>query len=175
MKEMLSKLTWVDCLAVLAVLRGFWVGYRSGFFPELLRIIAYLATVLVTFHYHETLAQFLTLKTFLNYTTAGGLAFLALLVVVFSLTKIVTWFLLRMLKVGEGSLVYRILGMILGAARWVILLSLVFMLVDYSPIGPLKTDIRERSMTGARVARIAPMLFEFLSSLSPQLAVPRKI
>lgn len=161
-------------MVILAALRGCYVGYKSGLFPEVLRIAGYLVTVVVTFHFHEMLAQWLTLKTFLNQTTATALAFFALLTGVFIITKLVTALLLKLLKVGEGGFFYRVSGLAVGAGRWVILMSLLFMLVDYSPMAMLKKDIRSHSVLGPRVAQIAPALFGFLSSLSPQLGVDDK-
>ena len=174
MKEFISRLTWVDYLTLVAVLRGCYVGYRSGFFPELLRITAYLVTVIVTLHFREPFAQTLTLKTFMNYTTASMVSFLLLLAGVFLTTKLMTGLFLRLLKLGEGGFIYRLIGLTLGACRWVILLSLIFMLIDTSPLTPLKTDIHERSLAGQKVSVLAPTLFDFLSAISPQLGVPKK-
>lgn len=161
-------------MTLIATVRGLYVGYRSGLFPEILRIAAYLVTVIVTFRFHAELAAVLTLKTFLNQTTADAAAFFGLLAGVFALTKLVTWLLLKLLKIGEGNFFYRALGMLLGACRWVILLSLAFMLIDHLPLESLNKDIRERSVVGQKVSRIAPVLFDFLSTLSPQLAVPKE-
>ena len=174
MKEFVSRLTWVDYVAVIAVLRGCYVGYKSGLFPELLRIAAYLITVIVTFQFQEPVTQFLTLKTVLNYTTARAISFFLLVVGVFSLTKLLIMLLLKLLKVGEGGFFYRLLGSVVGACRWVILLSLIFMLIGFSPLVPLKTDIEKRSYVGQKVASIAPLLFDFLSKVSPQLKVSEK-
>jgi uncharacterized membrane protein required for colicin V production len=162
----------VDYLAAVAVLRGCYVGYRSGLFPELLRIAGYVITVAVTFRFYETLAQTLTLKTFLNLTSATAVAFITLLIVVFVVVKLLTFILLKILKVGEGGFFYRLIGLIVGACRWVILLSLIFMCIDYLPMESLKKDIHERSVVGPKVATIAPVIFDFLSHLSPQLGVP---
>lgn len=173
MKELISKLTWVDYLALIAVLRGLFVGYRSGLFPELLRSAAYVVTILVTFRFQNELAQVLTLKTFLNQTTSDALSFTLLLTGVFILTKVVTWLILRLLKVGDGNFFYRAAGMMLGACRWVILLSLVFMLMERLPLESLSKDISERSVSGSKISKIAPLIFDFLSTFSPQLAVPK--
>lgn len=173
MKELISRLTWVDYLAFVAVLRGCYVGYRSGLFPEILRIVGYVVTVVITFRFHEEFAQFLTLKTFLNQTTSDALSFFLLIAGIFGLTKLVTVLFLRLLKVGDGNFIYRATGMILGACRWVMLLSLMFMVIDHLPVDTLKKDIRERSVTGPKIVTIAPILFDFLSTLSPQLAVPK--
>lgn len=173
MKEYISRLTWVDYLAIIAVLRGCYVGYKSGLFPELLRIAAYLITAIVTLRFHATVTQLLTLKTFLNETTASIASYAALIIVTFLATKLLTALILNLLKLGEGGFFYRLLGLILGACRWVILLSLLFMAIDYSPLTTLKSDIHSHSVSGPDIVRIAPMLFDFMSGLSPELAVPK--
>jgi len=172
LKEFFARLTWVDYLAAIAFLRGCYVGYRSGFFPELLRIASYLVTVIVTFRFREETTQFLTLNTFLNATTSGFLAVAGLLAATFGLTKLLSVLILRLLKLGEGGFFARTVGLMMGAVRWMVLLSLLFMLIDHSPLVSLKNDIRDRSVSGRKIARIAPVLFDFLGSLSPQLSVP---
>ena len=171
MNEFISRLTWVDYVALISVLWGAYVGYKSGLFPEILRIAAYLITVIVTFKFHEMLAEYLTLKTFLNHTTASALAFFALLLGVFFLLRLITIILLKLLKIGEGGFFYRLIGGAIGGCRWLILLSLIFMMIDRTPLDPLKADIHQRSLTGPKIAKIAPRLFNFLSTLSPQLKV----
>ena len=175
MKELISRLTWVDYLTLIAVLRGLYVGYRSGLFPEILRVVAYLATVIVTFRFHAELAQALTLKTFLNQTMSDALAFVALLAGTFALTKALTWLILKFLKVGDGNFFYRVSGMLLGACRWVMLLSLAFMLMNRLPLESLNKDIRDRSIIGLKISRVAPVMLDFLSSLSPELTVPKDL
>ena len=164
-------MTWVDYMALIAVLRGCYVGYKSGLFPEVLRISAYLVTVIVTLRFYEPFGQWLTLKTFLNLTTATAVSVFALLVGMFALSKLLTVLLLKLLKLGEGGFFYRLAGLVVGTCRWVILLSLVFMAVEHSPLVSLKSDIKERSVTGPWIAKVAPSIFDFLSKVSPQLAV----
>jgi uncharacterized membrane protein required for colicin V production len=174
LKEFFSKLTWVDYLAALAVIRGLYVGFRSGFFPELLRIAAYLATALVTYRFYDPVAQFFTLNTFLNSTTATAVSVAVLVVASLLLTKLLMMLILRMLKIGEGGVFIRLIGALMGGCRWIVLLSLVFLLVDRSPLSGLKTDIHRNSLSGERIASVAPTLFGFLAGLSPQLGLPTK-
>ena len=174
MKEFISRLTWVDYIAAIACIRGFYVGYKAGFFPELLRIVSYLITVILAFRFYEPLAQWLTLKTFLNITMAGAVAFIAILVASFFLTLLIRKLLLKMLKVGDGGFFGRLIGLLLGGCRWIIFLSLLFMLIDRLPMTQLKTDVHSRSLTGPAISQVAPTLFEFLSTMSPELAVPKK-
>ena len=174
MKEFISTLQWVDYIAFAAVVWGLYIGYRSGFFPELLRIVSYFVTVIVTFRYYDWLAQWLSLKTFLNVETASTISFFSILLGTFILTKLLIMLLLRVLKIGEGGYLLRVVGAAIGACRFIVLLSLLIMLIDMSFLAQLKADIHTRSLTGAKIAKVAPTAFDFLSHLSPQLTVPRK-
>ncbi len=174
MKEFISRLTWVDYIAFVVCVRGIYVGYKSGFFPELLRIASYIITAVAAFRFFGLVAEWMTLKTFLNIATASAIAFALILVAVFFLTLLVRKLLLKMLKVGQGGFFARLVGSLLGACRWVILLSLFFMLIDRLPLSQLREDIHKRSLTGPALSQVAPTLFDFVSTLSPDLAVSKK-
>lgn len=147
------------------------MGYRSGFFPELFRIVSYLLTFFIAFTFKQELADLITLNSFLNQSAAEWIAFTALLVVMFFTTKLISMIFLKAFKTADGALLVRLLGMCLGVVRWMVLLSLIFLLINQSPLDGLKTDIHERSVLGPRIAALAPTMVEFLSSLSPQLAI----
>ena len=169
LKELISKLTWVDYLALIALLRGLYVGYKSGVIHELLRVTAYIVTMVVTLYLFEPLAQYLTLHTFLNIATARVIGFAGALVVVYLLTKILRTILVKLLKVGEGGFFNRVVGAAIGGARLLVLLSFFFMGVDHSPLTQLKADIHTRSLTGPRISEAAPTLVDFMSHMAPNL------
>ena len=172
--EFISRLSWVDYVALIAVLRGCWVGYRSGAFLELLRIVGYIAAVAVTFALRDIVTEFLTVNTFLNQATANMIAVAALFIVVLLVTKILTMMCVKVLKVSENGALNRLIGMILGVTRWLVILSLALMVINYLPAESLKADIHSRSVFGPKIAEVAPTLFDFLSNLSPQLGVDIK-
>ncbi len=169
MKELISKLTWVDYLALIALLRGLYVGYKSGLFQEILRVAAYLVTIFVALYLFETVAQYLTLHTFLNIATARVVGFVGALVIVFILTLLLRILLVKLLKVGEGGTLNRLIGAAMGGVRLLVILSFFFMGVDHSPLSQLKADIHTRSLTGSKIAEVAPTLVEFTSHLAPNL------
>lgn len=168
MKELLSKLTWVDYIALVALLRGLYVGYKAGFFQELLKIVAYVVTMVLTLHFYERLAQQLTLRSSLNESTANIAAFTVLLVGLYGGLKLVRMVLAKVLKLGEGG-AQKVFGALLGGARLLVLLSFFFMLIDSTPLKELKTDVHTRSLTGPYLSQAAPMLYEFLSGIAPEL------
>ncbi len=173
MKELISRLNWVDYLALIAVLRGLYVGCKSGVFHELLRVAAYLVTIAATFYLFEPLAQYLTLHTFLNIVSARVISFAGALLLVYLLTKVFRAILVKLLKVGEGGFFNRVIGAAIGGMRLLLLLSFFFMGVDHSPLSQLKADIHTRSLTGSKIVEVAPTLVEFMAHLSPNLAVPK--
>ena len=173
-RELFSKLTWVDYIVLFALARGMYVGYKSGFFTELLRVVSYGVTLVATILFYDALAQLLTLHTPLNSASARVVSFGVLFVALFIGTRVVQLLILSALKVGEGGFIQHLLGMLLGTARMLVVISFLFMLVDVCPGKQMKEDVHGRSLTGDRVARVAPTLLEFLSHLSPHLAVPGK-
>lgn len=174
MKDLFSKLTWADYVALMAVLRGLYVGYKSGFFQELLRVAGYVVTLIVTLLFHRLLAATLTLNTFLNESSATVVAFVAMLIAVYIGVKILRVIITKALKVGEGGAPQKIAGAFVGALRLLVLLSFFFMLVDKTPLKELKTDVHERSLTGPYISQAAPMMFDFFSQISPDLGMSSK-
>ena len=171
LKEFISKLSWVDYIAMVALLRGFYTGYKAGFFHELLRVATIVVTLVVTMVFFEPMAQFLTLHTFLNLATARISGFCVLLVGAFLATKIVELVLVKVLRVSEGGVLNSLFGMVIGGARLLVLLSFLFIVVDICPVKQLQEDVHKRSLTGDKIAQVAPTLLEFFSQFSPKLSV----
>ena len=166
MKELLSKLTWVDYITALAVLRGLWVGYKSGIFQESLRIVAYVLTLVFAFLLQERVSQFIALHSMLNQETSGTVGFLALIVAVYVALMVLRMVIVRSLKLGEGGGGQKALGALMGVARWLVLLSFFFMIVDKLPLKELKKDVHERSLTGPTISQAAPILYAFIEQSS---------
>jgi len=169
LKELFSKLTWVDYIAVAALLRGLYVGYKSGVFQETLRIVAYVLTLVLTLKFQETAAQYIAMHSMLNEETARMVAFVSVLVAVYLVLKLVRILMIRSLKLGEGGGGQKVLGALMGGARLLVLLSFFFMVVDSMPLKELKTDVHERSLTGPYISQAAPILYDFIQQSSAKL------
>ena len=174
MKELLSKLTWVDYIAIVALLRGLYVGYKTGFLQELLKSVSYLLTMVLTIHFYEAAAEQLTLRTSLNESTARIAAIAGLFVGIFVAFKLLRMVFAKVLKEGDGK-AQKLIGAVLGAARLLVLLSFFFMFIDQTPLTKeLRTDVHTRSLTGPYIAEAAPLIYGFLSSIAPELRFTEK-
>lgn len=168
MKEIISQLTWADYIALVVVLRGLYSGYKAGIFQELLRLAAYIISVVATLLLFEHVAQYLTLHTFLNEGSAKAAAFASVLAVVYLLLVLARTVIVKSLKVGEGGKAQKIAGAVFGAGRLLVLLSFFFMLVDMTPfVSELKKDVHERSYSGQKISMVAPQILDFLSRYTP--------
>lgn len=168
MKDFFSRLTVVDYLLFAAIARGLYVGYRSGLFQELMRVLTYLAAAVVALRFNGEVAELITTHTFLNLASAKIVSAAALVLGGFLVARLVSIAILRMMKAGEGGPLVRVAGALLGGCRWVFLVSLAFMLIERSPLTPLKNDISNRSLTGPYVAKVAPAAYDLLAVTVPQ-------
>ena len=175
MKEFFSALTWVDYVTFAALLRGAYVGYRSGFFPELLRIVNYVACLLAAIMFSGILGEYLTLKTFLNGTTAYAISFAAILIGVFVVGKIFRMLMMKLVKAGEGGLLNRVTGMLAAMVRWTVLLSFLFFVIEKSPLDQLKSDVHVKSYAGESISKIAPLMIDYLSKASGQFILTKEM
>ncbi len=166
MKDFVSSLTWVDWLALGALLWGLFIGSRSGIFKELLRFVVYVLALLGSYFLYQPIGEYLTLHTFLNDNSAKALAFAASVIALFILGKLLTMLILKMLKTSEKGAANRIGGALLGASRMLVLLSFVFLIVDHSPLSQLKKDLHSRSLTGPYLTPVAPTIVEFVTQFS---------
>ena len=171
MKEFLSRLTWVDYIAATALLRGLYVGYKQGLFQEVLRVVSYIVSLVLALHFQSLAGDYIALHSMLNEETSRMAGFAALLVAVYALLKIIRMIMVKTLKLGDGGKGQKALGAVLAAARWMVLLSFVFMFVDSTPLKELKTDVHERSLTGPYISQAAPVLFDFVSQSTEKLGL----
>ena len=172
MKEFISTLNWVDYVIIVAFLRGAFVGYKEGFFAEVLRIVVYgastIGAVLLAPSLSPTIQSHLSFDGDLALTVSMILISIAL----FLMLRLVALILLKVIKAGGGFL-FNLLGLAVGIGRWAVILSIVFMSVKQANISVLYEDISEKSRFAAPIIPIAPTGYDYLSSVLPSLpAVP---
>ena len=163
-QEFISTLNWVDYVIVVAFLRGAFVGYRSGFMAELLRIFVYGATGFIAFQFGPMLAPYLENHLSLEPELTRQLGTVLAAFVSFLLLRFLVVVILRVVKAGEGF-VYNLAGMAIGIVRWAVVLSALFLVVHQSGIAALIRDIEQESRFAPPILPIARTAFDSLSGL----------
>jgi uncharacterized membrane protein required for colicin V production len=167
LKDIILSLTWVDYLIIVGLTRGAFVGYRDGLLKELLRIFLYVLTLALLVAFSNIAIDFVFENTFLGEKAARVGVLLSMTLATYWLLKIIMDLILRWAKL-EKNLLFSLLGLFAGVMRWVSLLSVVFMAVNYAQIPGLGDDVYAGSVIGVMISEIAPTLVEFANGIIPQ-------
>jgi uncharacterized membrane protein required for colicin V production len=165
-KEFLSTLNWVDYVILVAFLRGAYVGYKEGIIAELLRAFAYVAALLAALGFSPYVAELIQSGLGVDADVARAAGIAVLFALVFLILKLVGIVILKVTK-SEPSFLFNFLGLLAGVARWAVILSAVFMLVDRMHITLLHEDITLRSRFAPPFLGIAPTGWDYLQSVVP--------
>ncbi len=168
MKEFISTLNWVDWVIVGCCLRGAYVGYKEGIFAEVLRVFVYGATFLVAARFASTLSPLLETHFSLDAELGKTASMILLFLASFLILRVIALVLLKIIKPAEGF-AFNFLGMILGVARWFVVLSIAFMAVRVANVQVLSQDIQEKSAFAKSIVPIAPVAYEYLQKFLPDL------
>lgn len=168
MKEFISTLNWVDYVIIAAFLRGAFVGYKEGFFAEILRIVVYGASTIGALQLAPSVSP--TIQSHLSFDEDLALTVSIVLVSIalFLMLRLIALILLKVVKTGGGFL-FNLLGLAVGIARWAVILSIAFMAVKQTHITVLYEDISVKSRFAQPIVPIAPTAYDYLSSVIPVL------
>jgi len=168
LKEFISTLNWVDWVILGCALRGAYVGYKEGVFAEALRFCVYGTTFLVGVRFASDLSPVLEKHFSLDAELAKIASMILLYIATFLILRVLALVLLKIIKPAEG-IIFNLLGLTLGVARWAVILSIVFMTVQTANIQVLTQDINEKSQFAKPIIPIAPTAYGYLASFLPDL------
>ncbi len=162
-------MTWFDYVAILFVLWGCYVGYRDGFFAEILRLAGYAATVAGVYFLREPLEGYLTLNTFLSATVAHVASLAILIGGLFILTTLLAGLLIRWVKKGDLPILPRLGGLVMGAGRWAMIVCLVFVFSACLPVERMREDIQQKSWVGQKLNSVMPAWTDKFTEVSSKI------
>ena len=173
MREFLSTFNWVDWVIIVGLLRGAWMGHKTGIFKELLRLMSYFVTLFCIVQYASRLVLYIQ-SYWPPFTgawaeIAGGAA---VGVAAFLACKLVTMIICKLVKSGEGFL-YSFLGVFAGMTRWALVMSAVMMFLSQANFTLVAEDVENVSRLAPYIRPIAPTAFEYIATrVLPAAAIP---
>lgn len=154
--NIIAKINWVDILAVIIVLRISYVAMQDGLSREIFPLVSTALTAAVSVHYYRDLALFAQGMINMPVSILNLLAFLALVIGVGLIFKLVRALVDTLMKVTWHPLVEKAGGLIFGLARASIVVSIVLVIMSITPLPYLQYSMKERSLTGPYFLKIAP-------------------
>lgn len=154
--DILTKINWVDILAVIIVVRISYVALQDGLSHEIFPLVGTIATACISARYYNDLAVFIQGITGVSVRSLELFVFVILVLgigLIFKLTKFLVDILL---KVTWHPLVEKFGGLIFGLLRASIVVSIVLMAMSLTPFSYLQYSIKERSFSGPYFLKVVP-------------------
>jgi uncharacterized membrane protein required for colicin V production len=154
--DILTKINWVDILAVIIVVRISYVALQDGLSHEIFPLVGTVATACISARYYNDLAVFVQGITGVPVRSLESFIFIILVLgigLIFKLTKFLVDILL---KVTWHPLVEKAGGLIFGLLRASVVVSIVLMAMSLTPFSYLQYSIKERSLSGPYLLKVVP-------------------
>ncbi len=159
------KLNWLDLTIALIVTIPTFSGFRKGFLRKFLGIAAIIVGFVLAVRFYDPVSGFLSSLLSVNRLVTDVISFLLIIAVVYGFTVWLSKFISGM---NSGtSLLDKSAGTLFGFVQGVIIASVLLYNLTYVNMPDKKT--RESSLLYKRVVIVAPLIFERVISLSPEL------
>ena len=168
----ISRINWVDVLAVILLVRMGYIGFRLGLGAELLKLAGLTSGFLTGFRYYQQAGDGLAQRMFLSTEWASVLALGAMVIAVYFLVTRSARLLEKVVQVNFEKKLSQIGGLLAGVVRGVLVSSVVLVACQQLPAPTMQESIQKHSLSGPMVSRVAPAVYDQLREF-PRRALAR--
>lgn len=159
----MSQVGWVDIVFLLIAIWALIAGYRSGFIKEISKFVSVLTGLFLTFQYYESASMWIKRNSFVPQEVAVPICYVTILIVTILITFALLQFLGKLFEVRVFQLLEKLGGMILGLARYALILGLITHFLFFFPVPFLDTSFKTNSITGPYLLSVCPKTYKGLS------------
>lgn len=164
-----SQINWVDVLAVILLVRMGYIGFQLGLSVELVKLAGTAGAICVGFRYYQTVGDWIAARSFLGTEWASALTMAVLAAAgYFGVT--------RLLRLGERLMqmsfekkVNQVGGLAAGLIRGLLVTSMILVACVQLPAPALQESIDPQSLSGKRISRMAPAVYDTLTGFVQRL------
>lgn len=171
--DFLQTLSWIDYVIAAGIARGILVGYKSGGFVEVVRYVNLGLTLALLIAFTPTLAAYVQTNTLLSEDLSQKVVIVLVGAISYALFRGIFTLILKFASM-DNNWVMKILGVILGAFRWAILLSFALYAVNSLQLVVIGKEALDESRWGSAIGPIAPNVVEFASGVVPRATLDLK-
>ena len=166
--EILSRINWVDALALILILRTSYIALHDGLSHEIFPLLGSICMIVFSLRYYHKIAEFLYyLGLLFPIDLLNILGFILAAVPMGILLRFMKLALDKIMKVSWHPFIERSGGLLAGIVRGAILTSTVLIVIALIPAPYLQRSIKDKSLTGIYFFRIGPILYENVYKLLP--------
>ncbi len=157
-KEIISKLNWVDICIIVLFIRLIYIGAKTGFPTEFFKFIGLVFGSIIAFHYYANIAAWVNIKVNLPKMPVEFVSYLVVLIVSLVLFVLIRNLILRLIHIEAVSTVNRWGGFLLSVLRAGFLCSAIIIGMLITNNGYLKKSI-ETSFFSKKVVMLGPNVY----------------
>ena len=164
--EIIRKLNWVDLVIIILLFRIGYVSLKNGFSLELFKLLGTAAAIYLSLHYYTFCSDWVGgrtpfLKRGMPLEYLDFICFIALALLGYLIFMGLRFAFYRFIKLEAVPRLNKWGGLVLGAIRGSLLVSLITVALVTSTIGYLKESAVD-SYFGRRLFRVAPAAYSWL-------------
>ncbi|WP_251620889.1 CvpA family protein [Odoribacter lunatus] len=156
----------IDIILLLPLVYGAYKGFSKGLIVEIATLVGVILGVYIAIHYSDVTE--VLLRDFLNITSgylsyiALSITFLVVMVLIFVLGKMLT----KIIDMVSLGLVNKLLGTILGIAKYFLILCVLLLLVDAldDKFHFMKNETKENSLLYHPFLTFARQMYDMIKS-----------
>lgn len=146
-----------------------YIGFRLGLGVELLKLTGLIAGFYAGFRYYQQVGDWVSRKTSLNVEWASVLALGVIIAGIYFILTRISRVLEKVVQVSFEKKVNQAGGLVAGLVRGLLVSSVVLVACQQLPAAKMQESIRDHSMSGPAVSKMAPAVYDNLREL------PRRI
>ncbi|MFH1478534.1 MAG: CvpA family protein [Candidatus Omnitrophota bacterium] len=152
---------WVDILFVTILIRIGYISFRKGLLPEFFRLVGIFCAVIFTFNNYILLAQYIADRTKLEVEKLEVLSFVFEFFVILLIFKILAVLIGLLVGTKNVPLSSRVIGVLFGFARGLLVISLVYTLFINSPFEYLILSTKENAFSAKYIQDVLPTIYRY--------------
>ena len=162
--DILSRVNWVDLLAVIIMLRTIYISFKDGLSHEIFPLFGSILKLVLSLHFYNKLGSMLYSKApIIPESIFNLVSFLAIVLIAGLALKFLKVLVDAIIKVTWHPLIEKFGGLLVGILRGVIAVSMVLIFLALVPLSYLQWSIKDRSLYGMFFLRIGPAIYRTIS------------
>lgn len=153
---------WVDIVTILVAVILIYKSYQQGLLNSAFRLAGLILGIIVAANLGAWASDILIMQFGWTQQVADIVGYIAIFVIVIILAQLVGYFLRTIIHAIKLGWLDRIGGLLLGALKAAVIMSLIFWFLMAIPTDSLGENIKQRSFSYKLLAGFAPSLYESL-------------
>ena len=172
--KLITRINWVDVLAVILMLRISYAAFRDGLSHEIFSFLGSILIVILSMRYYTVLGSCISLNTMnMPVELSNFLSFLILVVASGFLVRLLSVILSKIVKVQWHPMIEKFGGLAVGMMKAYVVTGMVLMTLSLMPLSYLQWSIKDKSLTGKYFLAAPVEIYNGLDRFFPEIKVDK--